>query len=119
MNYASGIANNLNGVNGYYHHNIVFFAWLLMFIAVYAKIIHLIELNVGKLPLIRYVKWVGRNVTLFYIVQWIIVGNIATEIYRTQGAYPLIYWFAGITAITSLIIFIWERSKSALKKTNN
>jgi len=113
--YASTVSHKLNGVDGYYHHGIIFFAWLLMFMTAYAMIVHLVELNAGRQPLIRYFKWVGKNVTFFYIIQWIIVGNIATGIYRTQGDVSLIYWFLGITVSVSLIIFAWEKLKPLLK----
>jgi hypothetical protein len=108
LSYASGIAHDLSSASGYYHHQIIFFAWLLMFISAYAMIVHLIEKNAGKLPATRYVKWVGKNVTIFYVIQWIIIGNIATEIYQTQNTSALILWFAGITMAVSTIVLLWN-----------
>lgn len=112
IKYAANIAHDLNGTTGYYHHDIIYFAWLLSFLTAWAMIVHLVDRSAGKQPLIRYVKWIGKNVTVFYVIQWVIIGNIATEIYRTQGLHALLYWFIGITFAVSIIIFIWEKLKT-------
>jgi len=109
IKYASEIAHNLNGADGYYHHGILFFAWMIMFISGYVMIVHLVEEHAGKQTLTKFIKWVGKNVTVVYVIQWIIIGNIATEIYRTQEKVALIYWFLGITAAACILTFLWER----------
>lgn len=108
INYAVGIAHDLNGADGYYHHGILFFAWMIMFMSGYIMLIHLIEHNAGKHLITRFIKWVGKNVTAIYIIQWIIIGNIATEIYQTQEKAALVYWFLGITATTCVLTYAWE-----------
>jgi len=116
ISYASGIAHNLNGAGGYYHHGILYFAWLLTFIVAYAMVAHLVEKSAGKQPALKYVKWVGKNVTVFYVIQWIIIGNIATEIYQTQNIYSLLYWFLGIITAVSLLVFLWNKFVPVVKK---
>jgi uncharacterized membrane protein YhdT len=44
-----------------------------------------------------------------YIIQWLIIGNIATAIYQTQTLTSFPFWFAGIFAATVLIIKLIER----------
>ena len=36
-----------------------------------------------KSKMFKYITWLGKNVTLIYVIQWIIVGNIGTAIYKT------------------------------------
>jgi len=111
ISYAAGIAHDLKRETGYYHHGILFFGWVVLFMAGYAMVVHLIEEYSGKQMLVRYIKWVGKNVTIFYVIQWIIIGNIATEIYQSQGKYNLIYWFIEITASVSILTYAWEKLK--------
>lgn len=50
--------------------------------------------------ILKSVKWLGKNVTLIYVIQWIIIGNIATEIYKTvSNPVYLIAWILGITIV--------------------
>lgn len=108
INYASGISRDLNGADGYYHHGILFFGWMIMFMTGYIMLVHLIEENAGKQIITRFIKWIGKNVTLIYIIQWIIIGNIATEIYQSQEKVSLVFWFLGVTATTCILAYLWE-----------
>jgi hypothetical protein len=53
--------------------------------------------------------WLGKNITLFYIIQWLIIGNIATAIYQTQTLKSYPFWFAGIFSMTVLITWLVKR----------
>jgi uncharacterized membrane protein len=108
IKYAAGIAHNLGGADGYYHHGILFFGWMIMFMLGYIMLVHLIEEHAGRQAITRFIKWVGKNVTVIYIIQWIIIGNIATEIYQTQENAALVYWFLGVTAVTCVLAYAWE-----------
>jgi uncharacterized membrane protein len=107
--YATNISHDLYGEKGYYHHGILFFGWVVMFASGYAMIAHLINEYSGKSPVLKYIKWLGKNVTAFYIIQWVIIGNIATEIYRSQDKYGLIIWFFVIIILSSILTFVWEK----------
>jgi uncharacterized membrane protein len=112
ISYAASVAHNLNGADGYYHHGILYFAWIMLFACAYIMLIHIIEEYSAKNFIIRFLKWTGRNVTLFYIFQWLIIGNIATEIYKTQDKVILIFWFTGILIVTSIFVFIYNILKN-------
>jgi uncharacterized membrane protein len=112
INYAIGIAHDLYGENGYYHHDILFFAWMMIFMTGYIMLASLIEEYSGKSWLVRFVKWAGKNVTVFYVFQWLIIGNIATEIYKTQNKYDIIFWFIIIIILASILTYIWEKIKN-------
>ncbi|NTW32715.1 MAG: DUF1624 domain-containing protein [Bacteroidetes bacterium] len=111
ISYATNVAHNLNGDEGYYHHEFLFFCWVLLFMAGYIMVINLIEEHSGKQPIARFVKWIGKNVTVFYVFQWLIIGNIGTQIYKTQSRSEIIFWFIGIIAVVSVLTFVWSKIK--------
>jgi len=111
ISYAANISHNLNGVEGYYHHGIIFFCWVLIFMSGYIMITNLVEEHNGKHYLAKWVKWIGKNVTVFYVFQWLIIGNIGTTIYKTQNRSELIFWFIGIIAVVSVLTYIWNKIK--------
>lgn len=109
ITYASKITHALNGADGYYHHGILFFAWMLMFMSGYILTASFIEDYTGRLSLVRLVKWIGKNVTAFYVFQWLIIGNIATDIYKTLDGIYLILWFFGVMIVSCGLTFFWEK----------
>jgi uncharacterized membrane protein YhdT len=52
---------------------------------------------------VRAVKWIGKEVTILYVIQWLIIGNIATSIFRTQDLFQITTWFLAITLATILV----------------
>jgi uncharacterized membrane protein len=99
----------------YYHHGIQYYLWILFFLAGFGLLTSIFY-NKYKttIPLV-YVKWIGQNVTLAYVFQWIIIGNIATEIYRTQQTEDVIFWFIGITIVVSVLIYLYRKLLSSVK----
>jgi len=101
--WASAITYTLNGETGYYHHGLLFFCWVILFMAAYLILVQFVEKNYGDLLFFRLMKWSGRHVTLVYVVQWIIIGNLAANLYHTQGLFGYLTWFTGILAVSLLI----------------
>jgi len=100
----------------YYHHNVLLFLWIILFIFIWYSLFH--KLNSGSpraWPLV-YLQWVGKNVTAFYVFQWIIIGNLATWLYHTQRSWHLILWFVSITGVVSLLVLGWNRYRQFRKK---
>jgi hypothetical protein len=89
----------------YYHHNIVFVLWTAAFLAFWFILFAYLDQFFGNSNVFIYLRWVGKNVTVFYVVQWLIIGNIATEIYRTQPFLQLILWFVAIMLATSAVVW--------------
>jgi uncharacterized membrane protein len=101
--FALVISSNLQQ---YYHHGFIFFVWVLVFMAFYGFFINESERLFGKTLLLKYIKWLGKNVTMVYIIQWVIIGNIATEIYRSvDSSFVLVGSFLIILLLTSLISY--------------
>lgn len=106
FNYAVEIASDLRR---YYHHDWIFSLWILQFLALMIYAAEILENNYGKSIVFIYIKWLGKNVTVVYVFQWLLIGNIATAIYRTQNEIELVIWLAAIVLITSLLCFGYER----------
>ncbi len=94
----------------YYHHGFVFYLYTLCFLIFWLFLANIIS---GKPENIfsRFMEWLGRNVTVAYVVQWLIIGNIATSVYKTQGKPALAFWFVFVMILTSLGVWMWNRIK--------
>jgi uncharacterized membrane protein len=93
----------------YYHHDIVYALWVFCFLIFWSGIIRLLCKRFKTSWMILSLMWVGKNVTAFYVIQWLIIGNIATSIYRTQEWPWLLLWFLGITGICTFIVWLWNK----------
>lgn len=114
IQYAIAISSNLPD---YYHHGLIFFLWVISFLSFYSFFISEIEKILGTTIVFKYLKWLGKNITIVYIIQWIIIGNIATEIYKTVSFLPyLLFCFIGVLFISSGICYSWILIKSRLTK---
>ncbi len=96
----------------YYHHSLLYFLWDLAFLAWWILLIDEISRAWSATLPFRYLQWIGKNVTAFYVVQWLIVGNIATAIYKTQQIGTLPLWLIGLLAMTSALVLAFNWLKS-------
>ncbi|MCF8236224.1 MAG: heparan-alpha-glucosaminide N-acetyltransferase domain-containing protein [Bacteroidales bacterium] len=103
-------------LSDYYHHGWRFFLWAAAFLIFWLVALSYLNSFFKKTPVIRYLRWSGKEVTAFYIVQWLIIGNIATAIYKTQNLIELLFWFLAITTVTSLIVMAYTKIRSHRKK---
>jgi uncharacterized membrane protein len=94
----------------YYHHGLYYFLWTLLFLSGSSLLFASLNRNSGNSIPLLYIKWIGQNVTLAYVFQWIIIGNIATELYRTQETADLIFWFIGIMTLVTMLIYLFRRT---------
>ena len=97
----------------YYHHTFLFSLWALGMIIIWAFLMRLIVQKIPENPVVVFLRWLGNNITAFYIIQWLIIGNIATAIYQTKPINQYIFWFTGIFSITFL--FTWLLSKTKIR----
>lgn len=111
--WASGITRNLEGINSYYHHGLPFFEWVMTFILVYGFLIRQLAYSYGERKLVRWIRWVGENVTLVYVVQWAIIGNLATILFRSVEIFAYLIWLIAILAMTILISAAFLRFRAA------
>ena len=92
----------------YYHHGLIFFLWVIIFLSFYSFFINEIEKKLGTTIVFRYIKWLGKNITVIYVIQWVIIGNIATEIFKTVSSPSyLIFCFIAVLMVASGICYLW------------
>ena len=110
MSYAIAIASDLPS---YYHHGILFFLWVIVFLSLYSVCVHAITERMGTTRVFTYLTWLGKQVTLIYIIQWVIIGNIATEIYKTvTSPLYLALCFIGVLVASSGICYVALKVKT-------
>ena len=105
-----GIPITIN-LSEYYHHTFPFFLWTLGVDVLWVLLLWLVVQKFSEFPVIVFLRWLGKNITVFYVIQWLIIGNIATAIYQTQELSIYGYWFAPIFLVIIGITFLFERIK--------
>ena len=90
-------------LSDYYHHGFIFFLWVIGLVILWVSLFWLIVQKFPEFPPIMFLRWLGKNITAFYIIQWLIIGNIATAIYQTQELSMFIIWYIPIFLITLAI----------------
>lgn len=77
----------------YYHHHLVFYLWAVAFLLVLFMAMRGIAPSLQSTIAGRYLRFLGKNVTAVYVIQWLIIGNTATAIYAAwrygQEWFPL------------------------------
>ncbi|HLO89876.1 MAG TPA: acyltransferase family protein [Lentimicrobium sp.] len=93
----------------YYHHGVRFFIWAIMLLLVFTSLVYFLDNAVSNKNLMkRYLLWTGKNVTAFYVVQWLIIGNLATSLYKSQSPLVLPLWLIAVLAVSSLVVRFWR-----------
>lgn len=100
----------------YYHHTFPFFIWTMGVDILWMLLLWFVVQKSAESPVVVFLRWLGKNITAFYVVQWLIIGNIATAIYQTQELSRFGYWFGAIYLITVGITFLFERIKEQIVK---
>jgi len=98
----------------YYHHNGLFFLWSTGFIVLWIGVLFLLHKKLNTGLFFVYLQFLGKNVTAVYVFQWLLIGNLATAIYKTQGISELIFWMLSISIISSVLAYIWTNKKRKL-----
>lgn len=99
----------------YYHHDYLFFLWTAAFMFFWTMFWNFVSGKSGKNYLTDYLKWTGRNVTTIYILQWLMIGNMATAIFKTQALWTLPLWFVAVLLISGLLTLGYLK----IKRTGN
>jgi len=110
IKYAVTISSDLLS---YYHHGIIFYLWTIVFIAFYSIFIYEVGNKFGDSFIMKYVKWLGENVTVIYVIQWVLIGNIATEIYKTVSQpMHLFYYYLVVIIVSSTCAYLFLKLKA-------
>jgi len=109
FDYATTITHQLTI---YYHHDALFFLWSIGFITGWSLLVSFAGHLWGSNFIFRYVKWLGIHVTTVYIIQWLIIGNVATAIFKSLPLSAVLFWFVLILIFTSIFTWLWNNFKS-------
>ncbi len=105
MTYAVRISSDLPS---YYHHGTIFYLWTILFIGFYSIFMNEIANKLEGSLIMKYVKWLGENVTVIYVIQWMLIGNIATEIYKkVSEPMHLFYYYLIVMILSSVCAYLF------------
>ncbi len=110
--YKWGIKTTIH-LSAYYHHTFWFSLWAIGIVILWVLLLRFLLNKFPNTYLGDFLKWLGKNITLFYVIQWLIIGNISTAIYQTQSIGSYWYWFSGIFAVT--VFLTWLIGKTNVK----
>jgi len=99
----------------YYHHTFGYGAWALGLLVLWTAGFYLLVRKFQRRSAEKLLAWMGRNITVIYVIQWLIIGNIATAIYQTQSLKLFPLWFAGILSTALLLSWFYEKIKFYFK----
>lgn len=95
----------------YYHHGFFLAIWNLSFMIIWTYIISVLEKYAGKTIILTFIKWLGKNVTTVYIIQWLIIGNLSIYLYDSLNQTQFFLCLIIVILATSLITFMVEKFK--------
>jgi hypothetical protein len=91
----------------YYHHDGWLFLWINIFLLVWMRAIQFAEQRGGRFWGLRWLKWMGHHITVLYVLQWLIIGNVATAVYKTLDLAHCLLWGAVVLIAVNLLGWIW------------
>jgi len=97
----------------YYHHTFWYSLWAFGIVIIWTAFGRVLLNKFPKIQVGNFFMWLGKNITLFYVIQWLIIGNISTAIYQTQSINSYVFWFAGIFSVT--VLLTWLLGKGNVK----
>ncbi len=98
----------------YYHHNIVFYLWALSFMMLLVYSISL--MNIESQPLrMAFLSFMGREVTLVYVIQWILIGNLAAWLGKQTLIVGYFAWTISFVLVSALLAYVYRQKLSKLK----
>lgn len=106
-----GIETTIN-LSKYYHHTFLFFLWTLGVDVLWVLLLWFLVQKFSEFPAIVFLRWLGKNITVFYVIQWLIIGNIATAIYQTQELSKYAYWLVPIFLVTIVATRLFEKKST-------
>lgn len=113
ISFLFGFKTSIN-LSAYYHHEYLFVIWVFGFLIWWTISWYYLVKKIPDNHVFRYLQFCGKNVTVFYVIQWLLIGNIATELYRTQTTIQYLIWLLIILTISSLMTYFYTKLKAVL-----
>lgn len=93
----------------YYHHNWQLMIWNLGFVFWEILLLQLLVNQKAAGSVQSWLAWNGTHVTPVYVFQWLMIGNLATWLYKTQFPLQWLMWYIAVVAISNLLTVYWLR----------
>lgn len=103
--------NTTINLSVYYHHTFGYFLWAMGLVLLWILSVNLMLNLFAETYIVRCFCRVGKNVTLIYAIQWLIIGNISTSIYQSQDIKMFFPWVAGISTVSVFLTYLVEKIK--------
>jgi hypothetical protein len=68
----------------YYHHTFSFFLWAMGVDVLWLTLLWFIAKKFSEFPVIIFLRWLGKNITVFYVVQWVILLRLSIRLKNFQ-----------------------------------
>ncbi len=86
------------------------------FVLIWIAIVHWISRKIKDNPFFRLLSFCSRNITVIYLVQWIMIcWCLAFTGYLQLNFWPTIAWMIGITTVTLLLTYVIKGSNASSK----
>lgn len=106
-----GITESQN-LERYYNHNFIFLLYSIFVLTGLFKFLSVIYEKFTDNILMTYIRWLGKNVTIVYIFQWIIIGNIATYLYKILLLQDIFIIFLLIMFSVSICTYLYNLTRT-------
>lgn len=100
----------------FFHHGILFFLFCVNFVFWWLLLARAIVNRVNN-PVTQYLEYLGKNVTVFYVMFMVLAGNLLHSMQKTMDYPELVLWFLGLMFLSSLLVKLWE--KAGKRKRNS
>jgi uncharacterized membrane protein len=96
----------------YYHHGPAFFIWAMAFIALLSMAVYASR-RWNQNPVSLWIRFLGVRVTSAYVIQWLIIGNLGTWLYKSGSIQLTALLFIAILAATVTLSFLYYKIRRA------
>ncbi|MEA1875954.1 MAG: heparan-alpha-glucosaminide N-acetyltransferase domain-containing protein [Bacteroidota bacterium] len=97
--------NDLADLSSFYHHDWKVFIWSISFtLGVVILLSYLPGLKKGAFS--AWIQFAGKHLTRYYVIQWLIIGNLASFFFKELGLGAYVLGFFVVSAITTIIVFL-------------
>lgn len=97
-----------------YHHGVLCFLWICLFLLLWRGVLGLLAEDFSDTAPFNVLKWLGANVTAMYVLQWLLIGNLATTLFQTQSFAQMLVWFLLLAPASMLGAYLWGKIRHEL-----
>jgi uncharacterized membrane protein len=101
----------------YYHHGLQFYLWALAGMGIWAIVAKFLLEHSGNGFIFRQVSRIGKRVTVIYVFQWLLIGNLASlGWYKTLSPLHYLGWSIGLSLAAAALGWLWLRLYASFRQ---